>query len=159
MDYKELDKLVESLNACAGEADCEKCKHVDDGDQCFEGLASEAAEAITELRDSRNLWMKMYISALQHECNTNEWISVDDALPQEKDRYIVCQDIFGIIQNVTVAVFTKNLRKVDKKAFRGKEYKRPGWYTYSGSEVPFEMQDITHWMPLPNPPEIEDEHI
>ena len=60
---------------------------------------------------------------------------------------------YGSFYSLQIVSFTKNLNKVDRYDFPGKEYKRPGWFDYDGEYGYYETgEDITHWMPLPNMP-------
>lgn len=47
----------------------------------------------------------------------------------------------------------KDLHKVDPCNFRGKH--RPGWVDWDDEYGYYEYYAVTHWMPLPEPPEGE----
>ena len=84
-----------------------------------------------------------------------KWIPVAERLPKEDGRYLVSYPLFNVKAWMRVAYFSTNLYYVDRYAFPGKGNKRPGFY-YSDDEYgDVELQDITHWMPLPEPPKEE----
>ena len=87
------------------------------------------------------------------------WISVKERLP-EPGKYLVLKtsELSGKPWYYwQIVSYANNLNKVDKYDFPGKEYKRPGWYSYDSEYGHYETGDeITHWMPLPAPPK-EDE--
>ena len=75
-----------------------------------------------------------------------EWISVNDRLPEEDNNYIVtvcdegCSDGEGIWYSTVVVVA---------------EYYKGSWTWYDGGSE-YSLEDIvTHWMPLPQPPKGE----
>ncbi len=59
----------------------------------------------------------------------SEWIPVTERLPEHTNTVIVC-DEHGVW-------------------FANRENKLEGWYDTCGGGV---MENITHWMPLPEPP-------
>ena len=67
----------------------------------------------------------------------SEWISVEERLPEENGRYLVCV-------NVSHLAFT-NLTIIAVMEY-GKKH---GFYLYS------EDEPVTHWMPLPEPPKMK----
>lgn len=75
-----------------------------------------------------------------------EWISVDDRLPEEDDNYIVtacdegCSAGEGIWYSTVVVVA---------------EYYKGSWTWYEGSSEYSLEGTVTHWMPLPKPPKGE----
>lgn len=63
-----------------------------------------------------------------------EWISVEERLPEENGRYLVCVDVSHLaFTGLTMTVVMEY----------GKSH---GFYLYS------EDEQVTHWMPLPQPP-------
>ena len=66
-----------------------------------------------------------------------EWISVEDRLPEENGRYLVCIKVsHQLFENLTtIAVLDYN--------------KSHGFYLYSIAE------SVTHWMPLPEAPKMK----
>lgn len=85
-------------------------------------------------------------------CNNHDkWISVKDALPDKDGTYLVFeQSKYGNSNNVRS--FTFNLEEVDDLCFEDKD--RAGWFDYSCELGLYEVNDVTHWMPLPEPPEL-----
>lgn len=83
-----------------------------------------------------------------------EWIPVTEQ--PKPGQYLVHKLYdhgYGEHHSYDILTFTDNLNKVDKYAFHGKEYKRPGWFDYDSEYGHFECGDnITHYMPLPEPP-------
>lgn len=71
----------------------------------------------------------------------NDWISVDDALPEKNERVLVyCDDPFDIPPH-----FPR--RKLLLIGYLDMEN---NWYDSDGP-----LENITHWMPLPKPPVVE----
>ena len=70
----------------------------------------------------------------------NEWVSVDEKLPEngqivlfhQKDGFIYCAEYFA-----------------------GNALMSPGWFIANDS---WDAKEDTHWMPLPAPPEKENSH-
>lgn len=70
-----------------------------------------------------------------NEPQTNEWISVDEKLPEngqvvlfyQKDGFIYCAEYFA-----------------------GNALMSPGWFIDNDS---WDAKEVTHWMPLPEPPD------
>jgi hypothetical protein len=70
----------------------------------------------------------------------NEWISVDDALPELKDDSVVAHFKNGSIETVHIETNFKDITcGIDERG--NQMYTK--WYLSAG---------ITHWMPLPAPP-------
>ena len=78
------------------------------------------------------------------------WISVKDRLPEKDGDYLARLRHGGM----KVMGFTHDLRKVDDYQFKRK---KPGWYEYDSEWGFCERNDITHYMPLPEPPKEEIE--
>ena len=81
-----------------------------------------------------------------------EWISVKDRLP-EKDGYYLVWKAWGTHRWHEVLSFAKDGRKVDKYDFK-REWKNV-WYKYDSEYGYITIDSVTHWMPLPQPPEGE----
>ena len=90
-------------------------------------------------------------SLIANGVTVNEWISVDDRLPTEDGDYLTFETTFTCkFRYQRVRHFAKDLEKVDEYDFKG--IKRAGWYAYDSEWGYYEVDDITHWMPLPQPP-------
>ena len=81
-----------------------------------------------------------------------QWISVKERLPEKDGKYLVCRRLYGGWWRETLE-FAKDARKVDKYDFyRG--WKNV-WYWYDSEWGHLTIDDVTHWMPLPEPPKGE----
>ena len=81
------------------------------------------------------------------------WIPVKEKLPKRNGDYLVISNS-PICRRIVIASFAKNLEKVDKYAFQFRGKKRPGWYEYDCDWGCIEYDNVTHWLPLPEMPEI-----
>ena len=72
-----------------------------------------------------------------------DWISVDDRLPEDGDVVLEfgtwCGEIDGKCEFPVIEVCSIY----------------NGMYECSGDYYSCWLEDVTHWMPLPNPPEVE----
>ena len=92
------------------------------------GININEEELVKALQYDREQYQKGYNDGL----NANKWISVDDELPDKSEAYVVYSGI------VLVAWY------------------RPGteqWEMPSGITTKVEDMVVTHWQPLPEPPE------
>ena len=79
----------------------------------------------------------------------DRWISVSEKLPDQDGNYLVFQKYFyGTC--ITTLRFAKDGRKVDRYDFE-REWKNV-WYRYDSEWGHITIDNITHWMPLPEPP-------
>jgi hypothetical protein len=83
------------------------------------------------------------------------WVSMKDRLPDKNGNYLVISDS-PICRRIVIASFAKNLDKVDKYTFQFRGKKRPGWYDYDCDWGYFELDYVTHWLPLPEMPEMRE---
>lgn len=82
-----------------------------------------------------------------------KWIPVTERLPDENGKYLTVFTVNTIPPRpvIEVSCYAKDLYKIDKYDFHDKKRKH-GFYQYDSEWGYFEMQDISHWMPLPQPP-------
>ena len=81
-----------------------------------------------------------------------EWISVNDRLPQEDGSYLVTINSFNGRKYIDVRWFAKDGEIVDKYELAGQENV---WYYYDSEWGSISIDSVTHWMPLPLPPKGE----
>ena len=79
-----------------------------------------------------------------------EWISVDDRLPEKDGAYLVTTNSFGDRQNVKFRWFAKDGENVDAHDLAGQ---KDVWYLYDIECGYVSIKTVTHWMPLPPAPE------
>jgi hypothetical protein len=86
---------------------------------------------------------EMAISALREQ---PRWINVKERLPEESGRYLA-------LQGYTLARLLSWTHCYDgfEEHLKGREV----WYDYDSEWGECEVRNITHWMPLPPPPEVE----
>ena len=78
----------------------------------------------------------------------SERISVKDRLPEDGS-YLCVADVYRY-QVVCIKTYAKDLSKVSEEAFA--KVFRGGWYDYDSEDGYYECDNVTHWMPLPEPP-------
>ena len=114
-------------------------KAVNDTNNDFD-LCSEALKK--ELLRQKDVF-EMDVSALTHP--QGEWISVEDRLPIKSGEYFV----YTTDENINTAEFDEDCGDNGEFGF-WKEYYQDGGYLDSEW---VKADWITHWMPLPEPPE------
>ena len=81
-----------------------------------------------------------------------EWISVDDRLPEEDKAYLVTINHFGGRQGANIRCFAKDGETVDEYELAGQKCVRDFYDSEYGC---VSTDSVTHWMPLPAPPKGE----
>lgn len=137
----ETKKIVEDLKRCAKITrmeDCIGCNYKRSWFGCYHLIKIDAADRLEELeREKENLIhynadlnnhlnkAESHIEKLEKQLSEQqtEWISVEDRLPEEEGQYLVCQKGNAIV--------TSSYSLCKKK-----------WFHH----------EVTHWMPLPEPP-------
>ena len=79
-----------------------------------------------------------------------EWISVKDRLPEEDGNYLVCH-WFMKTPIISLCGFAKDGEEVDEYDLK---WQKNVWYDYCSEYGYVAINDITHWMPLPQPPKL-----
>jgi hypothetical protein len=80
---------------------------------------------------------------------TSEWISVEERLPEKPLRCIVYRRPFNWLDYcVSFASFDPCYRGECGNPMNGKAV----WYDYDSEYGDYRLSNITHWMPMPEPP-------
>lgn len=114
-------------------------------------------EAIVDIRDNikpivGGKSLDMAIQALEQ----TRWIPVWERLPEKRGDYLVTQKAtFTDCVYISVIGYALNLYDVDEYDFADK--KRSGWYEYDSEWGYRELDNVTAWMPLPEPYKTESE--
>ena len=99
-------------------------------------------------------YAKLAIEALKKEngVTVQEWISVNDRLPEKDGAYLVTTNGVSGLQNVKTRWFAKDGEMVDAYDLAGQ---KDVWYLYDIECGYVSIKTVTHWMPLPQPPKEE----
>ena len=146
------ENLIETLRFCAKNGDCHDCPYEKPcAGTMGDGLYCEAADAIEELQkcldgvcadndalcekiEELQALVRIYSGAVDETVKMLPiWISVTDRLPEEDGLYLVCGK-WGSGKKMTDTC----------------EYKSHDGYFSAAWNF-----DVTHWMPLPEPPKEE----
>ena len=133
MKIKLIELLKESsFNAAdyCSKTDCEDCN--ESGEGCFRALEAD------------------YLIA--NGVTIQRWIPVEERLPDVRGKYLISRSAKWLTNPIfEVADFANDLYKVDSYDFPNMKGKS-GFYSYDDEWGFFEIDSITHWMPLPEPP-------
>ena len=81
----------------------------------------------------------------------NSWIPVTERLPEKNGRYLIHETVFNKWKGyMSVCSFSPCYEGVEEH-LNGKCL----WYSYDSEYGDYEKRGVTHWMPLPEPPEVE----
>ena len=89
-----------------------------------------------------------------------EWISVADRLPKEDGRYLCLYCLFPGKDNSPwhkILWFTNKAEENFDLAYNGE--KGAAWYANDPEWGSTKIDNITHWMPLPEPPKVDFEDV
>lgn len=127
-----VNSLLADLAHCSGDHSCELCNHCDNGNfMCIDNLAADAADVLHEYVDR----CKRYAEETMELREKHQWIPVAERLPAEGMRVLAASE----------GVFT------------GEAYLNcEGVWMRSYGVVWVSLVDmpVTHWMPLPDAPEV-----
>ena len=89
---------------------------------------------------------------VDHAVAFQEWISVDDRLPEKDGAYLTVINCFGYHSYIDVHSFAKDGESVDEYNLAGE---KDVWYFYDSEYGYVPSDSVTHWMPLPALPKGE----
>lgn len=82
-----------------------------------------------------------------------KWRNAKTDPPEKDGKYLCCVEILAgrMRPYCRVLDYTLSLASVDEYDFSDEN--RPGWYGYDGEWGYYEVDGVTHWMPLPELPD------
>ncbi len=113
----------------------------------------DVREKLVELIESARYWFgntseEIADHLIRNGITVQEWVSVNDRLPQKDGSYLVTANYFGKNQCIDVLGYVKDGDTVDKYNLAGQKYV---WYFYDSEYGYVSTHSVTHWMPLPEP--------
>ena len=99
---------------------------------------------------ARNMFVVDFMMA--NGVTVQEWISVDDRLPDKDGAYLVTTNGVSGLQNVKTRWFAKDGEMVDAYDLAGQ---KDVWYLYDSECGYVSIKTVTQWMPLPPEPKKE----
>lgn len=125
------NEIIADLERCAG-GSCAGCLYEDDGPGCADQLKREAAQLLQEYVDRS----KRYADEIMTLREKRQWISVTERLPAEGMRVLAASE--GVFSGEAYL------------SCEGVWMRSYGVVWVSVVDVP-----VTHWMPLPDNPEVQ----
>lgn len=127
-----VNSLLADLAHCSGDHSCELCNHCDNGNfMCIDNLAADAADVLQEYVDR----CARYAEEVMMLREKLQWIPVTERLPAPGERVLAA----------TEGVFSGEAYL----SCEGVWMRSYGVVWVSLADVP-----VTHWMPLPDNPEV-----
>ena len=83
------------------------------------------------------------------DTNVGKWIPVTERLPEDRE-LVLCFKKGAFGWRVEILSFAQSLEAIDPLDFEGQNHS--GFFNYDSDVGYYELHDITHWMPLPEPP-------
>lgn len=132
-EIKQPDEIKKGLETCIGKCTGNKphCPYHSCGDGCMDAMNRDTLAYIRQL-----------------EAQVPKWISVKDGLPEIGEIVLAYVDELRLIIRAKI---------VDAKDYRGE--RRIDWARVDPDTFFLSCYTITHWMPLPEPPEKETGHV
>ena len=147
---KMYDELIKQMMACCKGVPCKdaNCGFNPKSDlDCIEQLLTKAADAIEDLEKCLAIALLEYQRANnklliteEYARQKNRWIPVTERLPEYMENVLVTDGVFS------------GMGWRDWYDCHGTKPKEDCWIAPSTN---VNELDITHWMPLPEPPEVE----
>ena len=128
-----------------------------DGDELYETISDHVTTVsvcpTVDWAMGKSQMQKICLEDIANAPTVYRWVSVKDRLPSDDGRYLVC-NISYCNASAFVASFSTCLENVGEYDFDGE--KRPGWFSYDDEYGYYEIDGVTHWIPLPELPKEND---
>ena len=89
---------------------------------------------------------------ISHGVTVQEWISVEDRLPEADGAYLVTIEYSGNRQGIDIRCFAVDGDKIDEYELAGQ---KRVWFRYDSEYGYVSTNSVTHWMLLPEMPKGE----
>ena len=160
MMYDELIKNLRICSRCDFGQDCNGCTQDRDDRFCCDILLHNAADAIEDLENKLNLWRQDKI---------RRWIPVTERLPESETHVLaacrtlfsncgyICDAFYAAPKSMEVSCYDACECETEYDEEEDKYFLVSGWYEVIKNWDDYDsiaIEDkVTHWMPLPQPPE------
>ena len=121
-------------------------------------VREKLVELLTEFYGCDSMYYNVDALAIADHLISNgvtvqEWISVEDRLPENDGSYLVTMNSFGGRKYIGVRWFAKDGEAVNEYELAGQENV---WYYHDSEWGYISIDSVTHWMPLPQLPKEND---
>ena len=111
-------------------------------------ILESAESAVYWNSDDRRFIEKIADHLIANGVTVQKWIPVSDRLPDKNDNYIV---FLKYVKTITLMNFALDFVVHDEYGLPTKE-KKSCFYYYDDDWENIEVPEVTHWMPIPEPP-------
>ena len=115
------------------------------------GINVDKERLLQALKDAKEFWREGYKDGYRAAVWAQpRWISVEERLPETNGEFLVFKHYRDEYKTIGTLSFRKAYKSLDLSK-RGNY-----WLRYDSEYGDIDMTDVvTHWMPLPEPPEVE----
>ena len=134
--YEELVKNLRICSICNFGQNCDECTQKSEGRFCCDILLHKAADAIEDLQNERDMYSKAMIDEHNKAAKIvweHRWIPVSERLPEESGEYLVWANVRPDKDEDPVPFMIMS-------------------YFHAFYDNQFIVKNVSHWMPLPEPP-------
>ena len=111
-------------------------------------ILESAESAVYWNSDDRGFIEKIADHLIANGVTVQKWIPVSERLPDKNDEYIV---FLKYVKTITIMNFALDFVIHDEYGLPTKE-KKSCFYYYDDDWENIEVPEVTHWMPIPEPP-------
>lgn len=112
------------------------------------GLTEYGNGALVGKNFQRGFIGKIADNLIENGVTVQKWIPVSERLPDKKGKYLA---LLSYVKCTMILNFSLDFLVCDEYGFQTKE-KKSCFYYYDDDWKNIEVPEVTHWMPIPEPP-------